>query len=634
MKTKKKKKKIWKIAIVLIVVLIFSSVGAIFGSFSSVKAFGYLPGKEIEVTNTNEYIWGEPVDSTELGSDVTTIDGGQALVNMAMKELEIFTSGQITDGSKYQTWGGGNTSTSWCSAFVYYCAEQCGFIGNESKSCFGPDKVVQCGESWKSMEQMGYKMYYIRKSGIEYKPVTGDLVYYLNTDGEDFPTDGMLDHMGIVKEVDSNGHMWVIEGNIDNNSIKVVDRTATPYNNNADSIFGYCHPDYPSVISSGSLASGIWQFDSNKDNIYNVYTFLRIEMGYNVAACAGVMANINVESASTWNPAIEEYGRPLGGNSGLGLIQWSYGRRTDPDVGLLGWCAKNGYEPLTIEGNMRFLQYELENKSYKDSVHAKILLVSDTIEGSEQAAGIWVRHFEISRDKDSGYRESLARSTWYAKALELEKLMQSSIGNSGITNTKTNGTQGITYDSSLLIIGDSNTVRWHSWSPDIANSVVYAKVGVGVTTVSSMKSEVDCTSITMLDAINNSKGFSSAVILLGTNNLGLDGASYKSNMKNIINPLYNNNTDIVINLCTLLPVYDFKGNVTDTNVKKINTAITELVSEYEGMGRKIHLIDIYSDFVDSSNNMLKKEYQGDSGYHLSKAGTDELTTFIKNQSYK
>ena len=79
-----------------------------------------------------------------------------------------------------------------------------------------------------------------------------------------------------------------------------------------------------------------------------IYAFLTGEMGLNRAAAMGVMANIRYESS--YNPQCS-------GDSGTsyGICQWHLGRKTN----LINYCNQNNLDYHSLEGQLRFLQYEL-----------------------------------------------------------------------------------------------------------------------------------------------------------------------------------------------------------------------------------------------------------------------------------
>lgn len=79
-----------------------------------------------------------------------------------------------------------------------------------------------------------------------------------------------------------------------------------------------------------------------------VYQYLR-NSGFTKEGACAVMGIIKAESG--FNPNAEN---PNDG--GFGLIQWTYGRRTN----LENWCAQNGLDYRTKEAQMKFFVYELQ----------------------------------------------------------------------------------------------------------------------------------------------------------------------------------------------------------------------------------------------------------------------------------
>ncbi len=113
-----------------------------------------------------------------------------------------------------------------------------------------------------------------------------------------------------------------------------------------------------------------------------IYLFLTSDMGLNRAAACGILANMARESG--FNPTAD--------NSGLyhGLCQWGGGRLSN----LYSWCWQNGYDPETIEGQVHFLELEL-NGSYR-GVLEQLRAIENTADGAYHAAAIFEMQFEGS----------------------------------------------------------------------------------------------------------------------------------------------------------------------------------------------------------------------------------------------
>lgn len=104
--------------------------------------------------------------------------------------------------------------------------------------------------------------------------------------------------------------------------------------------------------SSGSSGGGTHLPGNN--NIEKVWNML-LDLGYSESARAGILGNMQVESGV--EPTRSQYG----GGPGMGLCQWE--KSFSGDSGrwnqLEAFCAQNGFNALSIEGQCRFLNFEL-----------------------------------------------------------------------------------------------------------------------------------------------------------------------------------------------------------------------------------------------------------------------------------
>lgn len=153
------------------------------------------------------------------------------------------------------------------------------------------------------------------------------------------------------------------------------------------------------TASSANAAS------SNKANIYS---FLTKEIGFNSASACGIMANI--EKESNFNPSkviTDSNGLPSGG-----LCQWNGSRFSN----LKKYCNNNGYDYLSITGQLKYLEYELQKKSYKH-IYDYLMSVENTSRGAYDAAYYWCYYFEVpaSRSKKAVTRGNLAQNTYWKK---------------------------------------------------------------------------------------------------------------------------------------------------------------------------------------------------------------------------
>lgn len=139
-------------------------------------------------------------------------------------------------------------------------------------------------------------------------------------------------------------------------------------------------------------------------NEYIIFNFLINEMKLNRAATMGVMANIYFESS---------YKAVIDGDGGTsyGLCQWHAGRKTR----LINWCTENGLDYNSVEGQMKYLQYELPN--FYPSVDSYIRQVENTAEGAYDAAYYFCFNFEApaNRIAQSTKRGNYAKDTLFPK---------------------------------------------------------------------------------------------------------------------------------------------------------------------------------------------------------------------------
>jgi hypothetical protein len=193
----------------------------------------------------------------------------------------------------------------------------------------------------------------------------------------------------------------------------------------------------PEDICASSGGSTTQLFGSN--NRQKIWNYL-IARGLSPEQTAGVMGNIQSESAGSWNPMVNEYSQKFG-EGGFGIVQWTGGRRdnivdylTTGNSALMdkyynanysssssatttteGFIARNSQsgELMPVEDNDKLLLAELDflyDESNNRSIHSNIVNMGlgetgdkewdalkrqTTIEG---ASNLWVYSFEIPRD--------------------------------------------------------------------------------------------------------------------------------------------------------------------------------------------------------------------------------------------
>ncbi|MBQ6601115.1 MAG: fibronectin type III domain-containing protein [Clostridia bacterium] len=126
---------------------------------------------------------------------------------------------------------------------------------------------------------------------------------------------------------------------------------------------------------------------SNKSAIFKQ---LITELDINPAAACGIMANIEHESKFDPTVVIIDTNGLLSG----GLCQWNGSRFSN----LQSFCSKNGYNYLSIEGQIAFLHHELNSKSYR-YIYDYLKGVSNDADGAYDAAWYWCYYFEVPANR-------------------------------------------------------------------------------------------------------------------------------------------------------------------------------------------------------------------------------------------
>lgn len=157
-------------------------------------------------------------------------------------------------------------------------------------------------------------------------------------------------------------------------------------------------PSKPVYVSSDEIFT-----DKTTTNEQKVYLYLSQETDYNSAVACGIMASINQESH--FNP---ESGK---GKSYQGLCQWSSSRFSI----LENWCKNSGYDPYSLEGQIKFLYYDLSQRY--TVYHKALLAIGNTAEGAYEAGYYFCYHYErpASLESSSEKRGTAARDTYWAK---------------------------------------------------------------------------------------------------------------------------------------------------------------------------------------------------------------------------
>ena len=207
---------------------------------------------------------------------------------------------------------------------------------------------------------------------------------------------------GIEVSVDAYGDIWAhISFNgktgyaCKSNFVKKSSPAATPVPTPAPT------PTAKTNVSTDAIFT-----DTRTTNEQKVFLYLTRETDYNAAVACGIMASISAESR--FNP---ESGK---GKSYQGLCQWSSSRFSL----LTDWCKQNGFDPYSLEGQIKFLYYDL---SQRYTVYHKALLAIENNEnGAYEAGHYFCYHYErpASLESSSEKRGTTARDTYWKNYME------------------------------------------------------------------------------------------------------------------------------------------------------------------------------------------------------------------------
>lgn len=154
----------------------------------------------------------------------------------------------------------------------------------------------------------------------------------------------------------------------------------------------------------------VYWMSLTEDELWEYAQYLKRELNINTAAAAGILVNIQFESS--FNPQKE-------GDTGAsyGICQWRDGRWAQ----MVSYCLENGYSPSSMEGQLAFLVYDLqENYIY---TYDLIRMVSNTWDGATDAAFYFCAYYEVPSDPDaeSAARLELCDILFYPALAELEE---------------------------------------------------------------------------------------------------------------------------------------------------------------------------------------------------------------------
>jgi len=98
-------------------------------------------------------------------------------------------------------------------------------------------------------------------------------------------------------------------------------------------------------------------------------------------------------------------------DGGYGIVQWTASRNTR----LKNWCKSKGYDYKTLEGQLWYLKYELENHYTK--IYKYMQSVANTPAGAYEAGYYFCYNFEIpaNRAANSVARGNLAKDKYWQR---------------------------------------------------------------------------------------------------------------------------------------------------------------------------------------------------------------------------
>ena len=146
------------------------------------------------------------------------------------------------------------------------------------------------------------------------------------------------------------------------------------------------------------------------DNETRIYEFLTNTMKLNAAAACGILGNLHVETGGSFSPTTLNP-NDSGGTQSFGICQWNSGSGRYSK--LKSWCASNGYDYKSLDGQLRFMQYELESTPYYKL--SSLRAVSNTRDGAYSACRLFEVYYEGCSSASYSRRENLAMNTYWPK---------------------------------------------------------------------------------------------------------------------------------------------------------------------------------------------------------------------------
>lgn len=136
-----------------------------------------------------------------------------------------------------------------------------------------------------------------------------------------------------------------------------------------------------------------------------VYRFIKDELGFNDAQACGILSNVYGES--NFNPTA--YAIDVDGLPSYGLFMWHMGRLDE----LKSYCSSNGLDYTTVDGQLRFMKYELFNG--EKISYAQMLGIPNTADGAYIAGYNWAKFFERCNTASYEVRGNRAKTMYWPK---------------------------------------------------------------------------------------------------------------------------------------------------------------------------------------------------------------------------
>lgn len=156
--------------------------------------------------------------------------------------------------------------------------------------------------------------------------------------------------------------------------------------------------------------------DTPEGQMYNLFR----GMGYSHASASAIIANAYYESGL--DPRVAQSGGP-----GMGLFQWSRGERWDK---LVSWANSNGLDPYSIEGQVKFADYEMRTETWLLAKFGGIDALKKT-SSVDKAHEIFYHGFERPAWNPANYNARLSKAKEYDRAFK--EVMESRTGTGKFT---------------------------------------------------------------------------------------------------------------------------------------------------------------------------------------------------------